>query len=250
METRHPRDGAGRGAAARSRPWCAGRSRSRRCASSDSNRQSSCRSRTPGASARGSRAADRSRRQARRGAGIRSLQSRSDRRAGGARRARHAWCRSIDGRCRPIAGRCARRLNAIAAGEADVALFTSATQVSQRLQVAEAEGCGAGRCATASRAMVVGSIGPVCSAAAARARHAGRFRARASEARPSDQGSRAQRASILDAQTRPRRIAYRRRVAAAPAATGSRRRLAVAASGPSNDEGVPDASPRPTRRSG
>ncbi|HKD69300.1 MAG TPA: uroporphyrinogen decarboxylase [Candidatus Binataceae bacterium] len=57
-----------------------------------------------------------------------------------------------------------RALRAIAAGEADLALFTSATQVSHVLQMAEAEGC-----ASAVRrglgAMVVGSIGPVCSAA-------------------------------------------------------------------------------------
>jgi uroporphyrinogen decarboxylase len=57
-----------------------------------------------------------------------------------------------------------RALSAIASGAADVALFTSATQVSHVLQVAEAQGC-----ASAVRrgldAMVVGSVGPVCSAA-------------------------------------------------------------------------------------
>jgi uroporphyrinogen-III synthase len=36
-----------------------------------------------------------------------------------------------------------RALSAIASGQADVALFTSATQVSHVLQVAEAQGCAA-----------------------------------------------------------------------------------------------------------
>ncbi|HUN59482.1 MAG TPA: uroporphyrinogen decarboxylase [Candidatus Binataceae bacterium] len=50
----------------------------------------------------------------------------------------------------------------IAAGEADVVLFTSATQVTNVVQVAEAEGIGAALRAGFKRA-AVGSIGPVCS---------------------------------------------------------------------------------------
>ena len=57
-----------------------------------------------------------------------------------------------------------RALAAIASGDAEVALFTSATQVSHVLQVAEAQGC-APAMRQALGAMVVGSIGPVCSAA-------------------------------------------------------------------------------------
>jgi len=57
-----------------------------------------------------------------------------------------------------------RALSAIASGQADVALFTSATQVSHVLQVAEAQGCAAA-VRRGLDAMVVGSIGPVCSAA-------------------------------------------------------------------------------------
>ena len=55
-------------------------------------------------------------------------------------------------------------LAAIASGGADVALFTSATQVSHVLQVAEAEDC-ATQLRSGLHTMVVGSIGPVCSAA-------------------------------------------------------------------------------------
>jgi uroporphyrinogen decarboxylase len=57
-----------------------------------------------------------------------------------------------------------RALAAIASGQADVALFTSATQVSHMLQVAEARDC-APEVRKGLAAMVVGSIGPVCSAA-------------------------------------------------------------------------------------
>jgi uroporphyrinogen decarboxylase len=57
-----------------------------------------------------------------------------------------------------------RALATIASGQADVALFSSATQVSHVLQVAEAEGCVA-QLRRGLGAMVVGSIGPVCSAA-------------------------------------------------------------------------------------
>ncbi len=57
-----------------------------------------------------------------------------------------------------------RALSAIASGQAEVALFTSATQVSHVLQVAEVQGC-APAVRQALAAMVVGSIGPVCSAA-------------------------------------------------------------------------------------
>ena len=57
-----------------------------------------------------------------------------------------------------------RALSAIASGQADVALFTSATQVSHVLQVAEAQAC-AGALRGALGTMVVGSIGPVCSSA-------------------------------------------------------------------------------------
>ncbi len=57
-----------------------------------------------------------------------------------------------------------RALEAIASQHADVALFTSATQVSHVLQVADAEGCAAA-VRRGLDAMVVGSIGPVCSAA-------------------------------------------------------------------------------------
>ena len=53
-------------------------------------------------------------------------------------------------------------LRAIAAGDADVALFTSSNQVTNVMQVAEAEGIGdAVRRGLAS--MVIGSVGPVCS---------------------------------------------------------------------------------------
>jgi uroporphyrinogen decarboxylase len=55
-------------------------------------------------------------------------------------------------------------LAAIAAGNAEVALFTSATQVAHVLQVAEAEAC-AQEVRRGLSAMVLGSIGPVCSAA-------------------------------------------------------------------------------------
>ncbi len=57
-----------------------------------------------------------------------------------------------------------RALATIASGQADVALFTSATQVSHVIQVAEAEGC-APQLRRGLGTMVVGSIGPVCSAA-------------------------------------------------------------------------------------
>ncbi len=57
-----------------------------------------------------------------------------------------------------------RALAAIASSQADVALFTSATQVSHVLQMAEAEGC-AEQVRRGLRAMAVGSIGPVCTAA-------------------------------------------------------------------------------------
>jgi uroporphyrinogen decarboxylase len=55
-------------------------------------------------------------------------------------------------------------LAAIASGNADIALFTSATQVAHVLQVAEAEGC-AQEVRRGLSTMVLGSIGPVCSAA-------------------------------------------------------------------------------------
>jgi uroporphyrinogen decarboxylase len=55
-------------------------------------------------------------------------------------------------------------LAAIASDNADVALFTSATQVAHVLQVAEAEGC-AHEVRRGLGAMVLASIGPVCSAA-------------------------------------------------------------------------------------
>jgi uroporphyrinogen decarboxylase len=57
-----------------------------------------------------------------------------------------------------------RALAAIASDQAEVVLFTSATQVSHVLQMAEAEGC-APALRRGLNAMVVGSIGPVCSAA-------------------------------------------------------------------------------------
>ena len=54
-------------------------------------------------------------------------------------------------------------LKAIAAREADVALFTSASQVVNLMQMAEAEGIGA-EVRRGFAAMAIGSIGPVCSA--------------------------------------------------------------------------------------
>ena len=54
-------------------------------------------------------------------------------------------------------------LKAIAAREAEVALFTSASQVVNLMQVAEAEGIGA-EVRRGFAAMAIGSIGPVCSA--------------------------------------------------------------------------------------
>ncbi len=54
-------------------------------------------------------------------------------------------------------------LKAIAARAADVALFTSASQVVNLMQVAEAEGIGA-EVRSGFAAMAIGSIGPVCSA--------------------------------------------------------------------------------------
>ncbi len=54
-------------------------------------------------------------------------------------------------------------LNAIAAGAADVAIFTSSNQVTNVIQLAEAEGIGDGVKRGFAR-MAVGSIGPVCSA--------------------------------------------------------------------------------------
>jgi uroporphyrinogen decarboxylase len=53
-------------------------------------------------------------------------------------------------------------LNAIAAGAADVAIFTSSNQVTNVVQLAEAEGIGDGVKRGFAR-MAVGSIGPVCS---------------------------------------------------------------------------------------
>ena len=53
-------------------------------------------------------------------------------------------------------------LNAIAAGAADVAIFTSSNQVTNVIQLAEAEGIGDGVKRGFAR-MAVGSIGPVCS---------------------------------------------------------------------------------------
>jgi uroporphyrinogen-III synthase len=52
----------------------------------------------------------------------------------------------------------------VAAGALDVALFTSATQATHLLQIAEARGLRAGLASGLARA-VVGSIGPVCSEA-------------------------------------------------------------------------------------
>jgi len=54
-------------------------------------------------------------------------------------------------------------LGAIASREADVALFTSASQVVNVMQMAEAEGIGA-EVRSGFASMVIGSIGPVCSA--------------------------------------------------------------------------------------
>ncbi len=54
-------------------------------------------------------------------------------------------------------------LNAIAAGAADVAIFTSSNQVTNVIQLANAEGIGDGVKRGFAR-MAVGSIGPVCSA--------------------------------------------------------------------------------------
>ncbi len=54
-------------------------------------------------------------------------------------------------------------LNAIAAGAADVAIFTSSNQVTNVIQLAEADGIGDGVKRGFER-MAVGSIGPVCSA--------------------------------------------------------------------------------------
>src|SRR5208282_2874343 len=53
-------------------------------------------------------------------------------------------------------------LNAIAAGAADVAIFTSSNQVTNVIQLAEAGGIGEGVKRGFAR-MAVGSIGPVCS---------------------------------------------------------------------------------------
>src|ERR1700691_4598477 len=53
-------------------------------------------------------------------------------------------------------------LNAIAGGAADVAIFTSSNQVTNVIQLAEAEGIGDGVKRGFAR-MAVGSIGPVCS---------------------------------------------------------------------------------------
>ncbi len=53
-------------------------------------------------------------------------------------------------------------LQAIARGEADVAIFTSASQVANVMQVAEAEGIG-DEVRRGFAAMAVGSVGPVCS---------------------------------------------------------------------------------------
>src|SRR5271163_1868536 len=53
-------------------------------------------------------------------------------------------------------------LNAIAAGAADVAIFTSSNQVTNVIQLAEAEGIG-GAVTRGFARMAVGSIGPVCS---------------------------------------------------------------------------------------
>ena len=53
-------------------------------------------------------------------------------------------------------------LNAIAAGAADVAIFTSSNQVTNVIQIAEAEGIGESVKRGFAR-MAVGSIGPVCS---------------------------------------------------------------------------------------
>ncbi len=61
-------------------------------------------------------------------------------------------------------GPLAAAIGRIVAGEADVALFTSATQVTHVMQVARERGVAAAL-ATAFRRVVVGSIGPVCSTA-------------------------------------------------------------------------------------
>lgn len=54
-------------------------------------------------------------------------------------------------------------LNRIARREADVAIFTSSNQVTNVLQVADAEGIGPA-VTSGLRAMAIGSVGPVCSA--------------------------------------------------------------------------------------
>ena len=53
-------------------------------------------------------------------------------------------------------------LNAIAAGEADVAIFTSSNQVTNVIQLADAEGIG-DKVKRGFARMAIGSIGPVCS---------------------------------------------------------------------------------------
>jgi uroporphyrinogen decarboxylase len=53
-------------------------------------------------------------------------------------------------------------LNAIAAGKADVAIFTSSNQVTNVIQLADAEGIG-GEVKRGFARMAIGSIGPVCS---------------------------------------------------------------------------------------
>jgi uroporphyrinogen decarboxylase len=53
-------------------------------------------------------------------------------------------------------------LHAIAAGAADVALFTSSNQVTNVMQLADAEGCG-DAVRRGLGAMAIGSVGPVCS---------------------------------------------------------------------------------------
>src|ERR1019366_165764 len=103
--------------------------------------------------------ADRAQGQARRDTGIRSFQSRADRGARGAGVTIvpvYRWTLPADRA--PLRA----ALNAIAAGAADVAIFTSSNQVTNVIQLAEAEGIGdGGKRGFARRA--VGSIGPVCS---------------------------------------------------------------------------------------
>ena len=104
-------------------------------------------------------------------------------------------------------------IKTIAAGDADLVLFTSSNQVTNVIEMAEADGAGA-EFQRGLATTVIASVGPVCSAGIAPARNRRRYRTRASEARPSGESGGDARTRDALAQTRRRKRSRRSRALA------------------------------------